>query len=879
MQYFKVFILINILLIFIPPDSFSQNIDLKKKVTIVMKKKALSEVLTEIQNKAGIHFSYNNQTIDTEKKVSIVARRKSIQDIFKILFSEFNIEYVLIEKQVVLKKKFIVEKTKIIKERKSKRHTISGYIKNETDDEVLIGAGVIIQKAYMGTMTNSYGFYSLTLPQGKYVLNYSYIGFEDIFYEIDLKSDMNISQRMKIDETELEIVIITEEESLNAFEKSPLKKTKLTEQMINSNVGLAGEADVVKSIQSIPGINAYGDGSVLFYVRGGGKDQNLIMIDDVPIYNPSHLFGFFSAIAPDAINDIKIYKNNFPVKYGGRLSSVVDINTKNGSLKKFGFSGKISPLIGSYTIDGPIRKERSSYLISLRNSQINWLFRRNNSDNTINFNDFHVKFNQRINRNNRLYLSLYSGTDLLKINLTAFSSSALSWQNNIISLRWNHLYSDRLFSNTTLHTSKYDYFLYHDYENNQYWNSFIGNLSLKNDFSYYLNPDNSMNFGFNINTYFFNPGNLNNTFFQRTVYSGNVLEYVLYFGNEFKLLPKLNLSYGLRLINWNNIGPTTVFSFDENYQVSDTTEYGKGSFNSFINTEPQISLSYTISKSFVSKISYDRHIQYLQLLSNSVSPFTTTDVWMPAGLNMKPEKSHQFVFGLTKFFTEFEVTAETYYKKINSMIEFNDHSNLLLNPFIEGELRFGEGYSYGLELAGQKKKGSFTFYSAYSYSRVFSKIKEINGGIVFPARHDRPHNFSINMSYATEKRWSFNLNWMYSSGMRFSSPTGFFIYKGNQVPIYSSKNNDKLPDYHRLDVSVKFRLNRNFNRRYLHDLSLSIFNLYQRENIIAVNFNKIEGINNEIYIPTNYISENDMIITSKSLLGMIPSITYSFKFR
>jgi hypothetical protein len=532
-----------------------------------------------------------------------------------------------------------------------------------------------------------------------------------------------------------------------------------------------------------------------------------------------------------------------------------------------------------YTIDGPIRKERSSYLISLRHSHINWLFRSNNSENTVNFHDLHLKFNQKINDKNRLFFSFYSGRDLLRLNLTSFGSSALSWQNNAISLRWNRLYSDKLFSNTTLHTGKYDYFLYYDYENNGYWNSFIGNLSLKNDFTWYPNPENRLNFGFNINSYFFNPGNLNNDYFERTVYSSDALEYVLYVGHEFNPIPKLNLSYGLRLISFNNVGPTVVFSFDENYRPNDTTSYDQNRFHGFVNLEPQFSLAYEFSKTFIAKISYDRHIQYLQLLSNSTSPFTTLDVWMPAGINMEPEKSHQIVFGLTKFFTETEITSEAYYKKIHNLLELNDHANTLLNPHIEGEYRFGSAYSYGFELSVQKRKGDFTFFTNYAYSRVFAKVENINGGREYPARHDRPHNVSLSLSYEAAKRWTFNVNWIYSSGMRFSSPTGYYYYGGYQIPIYERKNNDKLPDYHRMDISAKFRLNKQSDARFTHDLTFAVFNLYRRKNIIDVNFNKIEIGNGNYYVPGNYIGEYELITTGRSLLGMIPSLTYSFSFR
>jgi len=856
----------------------AQKINLQQKITIVAKNKTLKSVLDEIQKKSDIKFSYNTQSINSDIKVTLIARKKSVNSILKNLFSDINIDFIPVEKQIVLKKKFVVpQKKPVIKKRSTKTFTVSGYVRNEFDGEVLIGAGISLQNSFQGTMTNEYGFYSLSLLEGKYILNFSYIGYENNQIELNLNSNKNISQKLNIDASEIEIVVITEDDNIDVFEKTPLKQTKLTNKMITSNVGLAGEADVVKSIQNIPGITSYGDGSVLFYVRGGGKDQNLIMIDDAPIYNPSHLFGFFSAIAPDAVNDMKIYKNNFPVKYGGRLSSLIDIKTKDGNLYNWGFSGKITPFTGSYTIDGPVKKQKSTFLVNLRRSHINWLVKNSYTD--INFYDFHAKFNTKLNRKNRLFFSMYKGRDLLTVNIPAFGTAGLSWQNNALSVRWNHLYSDKLFSNTTLHTSKYDYFLYYSLENNNYWNSYIGNLSLKNDFTYFLNPENRIDFGLNINSYFFNPGNLNNDFFKRSVYASDAFENVLYIGHNTKIKEKFNLIYGIRLINWNNVGPSTIFSFDDNFQVSDTINYPEGVFNTYINIEPQISIAYSFSNTLIAKISYDRHIQHLQLLSNSISPFTTLDVWMPSGLNIKPEKSHQFVAGMNKYFSEINISAEIYYKTIQNLIDYDDHANMLLNPYIEGELRFGDAYSYGFEFSMQKQKGNFNFYSAYTYSRIFATIEDINGGEKFPARHDKPHNINLNVSYKANKRWKFNMNWVFSSGMRFSSPTGFFYYQSYNLPIYAEKNNDKLPDYHRLDISAILNLNKKETAKYKHDITFSIFNFYGRNNIIAVNFNKIQTDKGKFQVPVNLISEQEIIPTSKYLLGFMPSIAYSFKFR
>ena len=873
-------LLINLLIFGLFLNTQAQTIDLQTKITVVQKKQTLSAVLNEIHKKTGINFSYNNADIDNLQRVTLIARNKPVKNVLYQLFSGLDINYTGVEKQIVLKKNQYALITVIPEVKKEpKKYSISGYVKDIIDNEVLIGAGVSIKSTYFGAVTNAYGYYSISLPEGNYVLTFSYLGYKNKSLVVDLTSDKKISQFLKRDETQLEIVVINEEEKRDVFEKNPLKEINLNKREINSAKGIVGEADVVKSINNLPGVSSFGDGSVLFYVRGGDKDQNLILIDETPIYNPSHLFGFFSALAPDAINDIKIYKNNFPVKYGGRLSSLIDIKTKDGNMNKFGFSVVSSPLTGSYTIDGPIKKKRSSFLMTLRDSHLNWIWRRNLPNLNVNFYDFHLKFNQIINRKNRLYFSMFSGSDILSGSRQSAVSSGLSWKNNALSLRWNHLFSDKLFSNTTLHSSKYDYFLYYSQNENHYWSSFIGDVSLKTDFSYFPNPKNKIRFGYNINNYFFNPGNLDADYFSRSVYAGDVTEFVLYAGNDYSVNEKLNVSYGLRYVSWNNVGPTIGFLFDENYHMTDTNFYNKGIYHSFNSLEPQVSLSYSFNNSLLMTLSYDRHVQFLHLLSNSVSPFTTTDVWMPSGPVVKPEKLNQYVFGVTKTLSEYDVNFQTYYKTIANYFEYNEHANMLLNPLIEGEIRFARAKAYGTELSFSKKKGSFNFLFSYTYSRILINGNKVSSSGIYPAAYDKPHKLNINLFYKTSKRWTFNINWVYSSGLRYSSPTGFYYYQGYSVPIYSEKNNNSLPDYHRLDFSADLSLNKNKNARFKHNLLFAIYNIYNRHNAIAVNYDKIETDQGTFVIPLNFAYENEIVTTSKSLSGIIPSVTYSLKFR
>jgi hypothetical protein len=875
MTKFKIFsIKISFLVILLTSSifSFSQQLNLNQKITINSKNESLGNVLAEITKKANINFTYSNQQIDTEQKVTLVARNKTVSEIFEILFLKINIEYIVIEKQIVLKplkspSPALVEKIDI---QNPEEYTISGYIKDNLTGEALISANIYLVDNYTGTITNEYGYYSLTLPEGDYKIGFSYVGYNLTIEEITLKSNVVISKELELNEAVFEVIIVTRETVDDILEINPTKNIDLNSKIIKKTIGLGGEADFNKTIQSIPGINSFGDGSVYFYVRGGNKDQNLIYIDEAPIYNPSHLLGFFSAVAPEVINNIKLYKNDFPIQYGGRLSSIVDIKVKDGNLNKFGFSGIITPLTGSYTFEGPFKKEKSSYLLNLRNSHINWLFKNFFPSSTVKFYDFHLKINFILNSKNRIYFSIFSGYDLFKI-----SQTAMSWKNFASTFRWNHLFSDKLFSNLTLYTSKYDYFLYTSFENKVYWNSFIGNLSLKYDFTLYPNPENTAKFGFNINSHFFNPGNLNSA---NTVFTSNVSEIVFYLSDEATINDKFTLNYGGRLLSWNNLGPSKIYDFDENYNVVDTLIFGEGNFNSIPSLEFQTGILYAFNKKNSLKISINHYVQNLHLLSNSVSPFTTLDVWLPSGLNIKPQKVNQVSIGYFKKFVEMNFTLETFYKKFKNQIEYADHANMLLNPLIEGELRFGTAKAFGIEFSLEKQKGNFTFAAAYSYSRVLRYTEGINFNRVYPAVYDKPHNINFNISYNPNSRLNFSCGWFFSSGMRFSSPTSFYYYNGSQIPVYTEKNNSKLPDYHRLDANFSFRLNKNDNAKFSHKIILSIFNIYGRKNIMSINFNKFED-ENKFLIPVDFVEQNQLLSTQISLLGIVPSITYSFNFR
>ncbi len=873
-------------LLFISGNSFSQ--DLNQKISITLKNVALIDVINEISNIGHVNFSYSPQSIPVEKKISIKAKNKTIKDILDKVFKENGITYSIVENQIILKPQIAEAKITSALPKEEYKYTISGYLKDKSSGEVMIGASVYVKGTTLGTTSNAYGFYSLTLPGGKYDIVFSFIGYKSITQNVELKENKNINSELETSNFEVKAIEIKSNNQESEMRNNQLGAIKLSPIVIKQLPGFVGDIDIIKSLQAVPGIQSYGDGSTMFYVRGGSSDQNLILVDEAPIYNPSHLFGFFTAIAPDAIKDVEAYKGDFPANYGGRLSSVIDIRTKDGNMKRTEFSGSIGPYTSNVTIEGPFKKDKSSFFISGRRSNLNWLTRYKKAKNlyNINFFDFNVKLNYKINDNNRFYLTFYAGNDayssIKTLNIRTFG---ISWNNILGTIRWNHIFSKKLFSNTTIYSSKYNYYLYMSKELNDYWNSAISNNTIKTDFTYYPNPKNTIKSGIELSSHYSNPGNVHfsDVDIQRHVpeipkYTSR--EYDFYISNEQELSEKFSMRYGIRLPVWQNTGATTVYYFNNNYNVMDTLQVGENSvYSTFISPEPRINIKYAVNKNSSLKAGYCRTTQFVQLLSNSTSPFTSLDVWVPSGPNIKPQKADQYSLGYFRqlFESKFQFSTEVFYKNFYNQVDYKDHANMLFNPLIEGELRFGKAWSYGAELMLRKSEGKFTGWLGYTYSRVYKQTEDINNNETYPASYDRPNDICVNIAYNAGRRWSFSANWIYLTGEPVSTPIGFYYYNGYSVPIYGSKNNDRLPDYHRLDLSVTLKLNKP-ERRYKHSLSFTLYNAYARRNPISVNFNKIINDNGDFVVPIDINGNNEIVPTTISVIGVIPSITYNFKF-
>ena len=840
-------------------------------ISLDLKDVTVEEVLAIISRNAGVTFSYNPKRIEASRKITYQARDKPLVAVLEDLSVLAGLDYEWVEGKVVLKPRQSAHAV-------SPHVTLSGFIKDEGNGEVLIGATVIIESLQVGVSSNAYGFYSLTVPKGNYTVTYSFVGFDRLVKVVDLNASVMETVSLRATTSWLEEIVVSAY-TPSVVSTVQLGKSSIKPDQVTEKPALMGETDVVKALEAVPGVKFHSDGSTFYYVRGGNRDQNLILVDDAPIYNPSHLLGLFSTLIPEAINDMSLYKGSMPASLGGRLSSVMDVRTKVGNDRHFQASGDLGLLTSKLTLEGPIRKEKSSFMLSGRVSRVKWFFEQGNDDiDRFNFFDLTGKVNFNIDEKNKLFFSFYTGSD----NYFT-SNNGIEWSNLAGSIRWSHIFNRRLFLNTTLAGSVYDYFLHTDRATNTRWNSHISNLNLKSDFTYFLSPTQEITFGLSFAGYNFNPGNLTTGipgFIAPVVSVRNSEEFVLYANHEIRLGKRLGLSYGLRLSTWANRGGAFEILYDGARNPTDTLFFEKSDrYIDFDNVEPRITWSYFINENTSLKANFSRQVQNIHLISNSISPFTSLEVWLPSSFNIQPQRANQVSVGAYRFMPDrgISVDAEIFYKKMFNQIDYEGHAETLLNPLIERELRFGQATAYGMELQARKETGRLRWWLGYSYSRAKRKFDGVNGGRQFNAFYDRPHQVNVALSYDFGPRWKASLNWNYYTGAPFSAPVSFFQVNGLEVPVFGSTNNDRLPDYHRMDISATRKLNRRPHQRFQHDLSFSIFNLYGRKNLLFINFNKTEEAGN-FKIPANLL-DAERVSSQLFLFGFIPSVTYNFKWR
>jgi len=751
------------------------------------------------------------------------------------------------------------------------KFTISGIVTDSGTGETLIGASVkLTGSTTIGAGTNAYGFYSLSATEGIYELSISFIGYKTVKQSITISR--NVRQNFVLSEdNQLNEVVISAEKKNDNVSSPQMGLQRINIREINNVPVLLGERDVLKTLQLLPGIKSAGEGNSGFYVRGGSTDQNLILLDEAPVYNASHLLGFFSTFNSDAIKDVSVYKGGMPAQYGGRLASVLDIKMNDGNRKDYTAEGGIGLISSRLKVEGPIVKDKGSFMISARRTYLD-AFLALSPDSSINgntlyFYDVNAKANYQLNEKNTLYLSGYFGRDKLGIS----EAFGFNWGNATFTLRWNHLYSDRLFSNTSLIYSNYNYVIQNFMEDNDFQvNSSIKDFNLKQDFEYSLSSSHSLKFGVNAIHHTIAPGKLTaseSSSVNATTYENRKgLELAAYLSDEWAVNEKMNLAYGLRLSGFSLLGPGNFKTYDADGNTTSTTSYKAGEVvENYFNLEPRISASYQLTSSSSLKTAYTRNIQNIHLMSNSTST-SPTDLYIMNSNNVKPEIADQIAAGYFRNFSDnnYEFSAELYYKWMQNQIEYRSGTDLRGNGNVEADLLFGDGRAYGIELFLKKRFGKFNGWIGYTWSRTQRQFDAINDGKWFYAKQDRTHDLSLVGIYKAGSRWTFSSVFVYNTGNAVTYPSGKYQINGRTAFYYTEKNGYRTPAYHRLDLSAT--LEGKPGRKLQSSWSFGIYNVYNRHNAFSIDFKD----------NPDDVSTTQVVRTT--LFGIIPSVTWNFKF-
>ncbi|WP_431157463.1 TonB-dependent receptor [Winogradskyella poriferorum] len=768
------------------------------------------------------------------------------------------------------------------------KFTLSGSITDNASNETLIGVNVLIPEIQSGTMTNEYGFYSITLPRGEYTIQISYLGFKTITETINLDKDISKNYKLVESAESLEEVVIKEDVERLNIKKPQMSVNALSISTIKNMPVVFGEVDVIKSITLLPGVTNAGEGSSGFNVRGGAADQNLILLDEAIIFNSSHLFGFFSVFNPDAIKDLKLYKGGIPAKYGGRVSSVLDIYQKEGNSNNFKMNGGIGLISSRLLAEGPIKKEKGSFLFGGRSSYVHLFLPLFDLDNVAYFYDLNTKLSYKLNDKNSIFLSGYFGRDVFSIQ----DSFENTYGNSVLNFRWNHLFSDKLFSNLSLIYSDYYYGLDLNFVGFE-WESGIRNFNLKYDFKHYITNNFKLEYGLNSIYYKFNPGEINpntedsgiNPFKLIDKYA---FENAIYLDAEHKISDRLSLSYGTRLSTFHRLGQDelnvyadgnpVIFNEDlgiyQKAEPIDTESFSRSEvIESFTNLEPRLALAYQLNENSSIKASYNRMAQYLHLLSNTNSP-TPLDVWAPSGKYIKPQLLDQVAIGYFQTFKDnkYSLEVESFYKTIDNRIDYTDGANLIANNAIEQVILNGEARAYGLEVLLRKNEGRLKGWLSYTLSKSEQRTPGrtpietgINNGEWYNTPFDKTHDISLTASYELNEKWRLNSNFLFQTGLPVTFPNGQYEYNGIVVPKFESRNSSRLPAYHRLDVSVNYNPKPNSTKRFKGEWVFGIYNLYNRRNAVNIQFreNRMTGTNEALRL---------------ALFGIVPSVSYNFSF-
>jgi hypothetical protein len=766
-----------------------------------------------------------------------------------------------------------------------KLFTISGYVKDSATGESLLGAGVYLKELLKGTYTNAYGFYSITVPEGSYTLVTSFVGYHEQRQAILLDRDVlkNISLGILAFETG-EVIVVAEKEDKNV-QSTEMGKVTLDVATLKSMPAFLGEVDVLKSIQLLPGVKSAGEGNTGYYVRGGGPDQNLILLDEAPVYNASHLFGFFSVFNSDAIQNVTLSKGSMPAYYGGRLASVLDIQMKEGNNKDYQFEGGIGTVSTRFTAQGPLKKDTASFIVSARRTFVDLFFREpfidKNSDaagNTYYFYDLNTKLNYKLSDKDRLFLSGYFGRDVFKYKSPDSDFNVkIPWGNATVSGRWNHLFNNRFFMNTSLIFTDYD-FSFEAAQDAFEIKLFSGitDYNIKSDVTWLPRPDHAVRFGGNYIFHVFVPSNATARSGDVEFDAGGTLkqyahDVAVYVNDEVDVTTKFKINAGLRYTCFQQVGPFTRYVKDPTRGITtDTIYYDAGeNVKTYAHIEPRLTMRYALRHSSV-KASLTRNYQYIHLASLSTVTLPT-DVWVPSSSRVQPQEGTECSLGYFRNFKDntYESSVEVYYRDMKNQVEYADGAlpENNVNDNVDNNYTFGRGWSYGAEFFFKKRKGKFNGWVGYTLSATKRQFDELNDGKTFYARYDRRHDVSIVLVYETGDRWTLGATWVYSTGNLVTLPASRYFIDNRIVFEYGERNGYRLAPYHRLDISATLHMKQ--KKKYQSSWNFSIFNLYNRANPYFIYFDD-----------TSDYASGQLSVQAKqvSLFPILPSITYNFKF-
>lgn len=854
----------------------------QKKIDIDAQDQSINAVLKSISEQYSVSFFYSNELKDLKRKVTLHLRQVTIEKGMYELLKGTNLVFKLINQQVLIKKKTEVDlsdkewkipeekevKLRIVNAPKVNTIRVSGYVRDSITQEEIIGATVTSMENHQNVVTNSYGYYSFMVNKGKQQLKFSVNGYDSKIQNLVFLNDTIIDIHLLQTATSLAVVIITSSETGKLINDIASKKELNFEKSMSK--GSISNDDVIDNLKLQPGIQAKNEGSTGYSVRGGGLDQNLILIDGAPVYNESHFLSLLSIFNTNSIKKATLYKSGLPAEFGSRLSSVLDIQMKDGNKEKFNYYGSINPFFMDYSMEGPLQKEKSSFFVSGRNSLFDIVFKpvlNNHLDvDKVSFYDFNAKLNYTIDDKNKVFISGYFGRDLFRASFSDYQMNE-SWGNFTSSAKWNHVITPKLFSNAHLIFSNYVYNNVENYDDVNYFiHSKINSATVKYGITYYASNSQKIVFGLQSQIQKYEPGDQfvestvsQDSISQVTMRFNNTLESALYLQDEIKMNEKVTFTAGLRYSLFNHFGKGSNYIYALNNSIDTVSK--TGFYNFYSGIEPRLKMNYKLSSTSLITVSYDRTYQYISLASNSISR-SPTDIWVPSTNNLKPQNMNLYTISYNYMLdsSKYLLNTSVYYKQINNVVDFIDNAYLKLNQLIESQMRQGKASSYGLELSFSKISGKINYSINYQLSKAIYSIADINNGKPYYAPYHKLHSANLNVNYKISDKLGFQSTVVLTSGARTTFPIAIYYIQGTAFTLYNERNADVLPVYFRLDVSLTYHLK---DKKWgKHDLLFAVYNVLNRKNPYSISFEQ-----NTTKAYYNY------------LLPIIPSLTYKIHLK